>query len=102
VGCRRVGAPDTLLRCAATPAGVAVGRNLPGRGAWVCPGEACIQLAVTRGALARALGLRREAIGEADGRRLLQECLAPGGVTRVTKAEPQVAVAGPGDDHPGV
>lgn len=46
-----------LLRVVARPGGaLAVGRSLPGRGAWLCAGsEACIDLAVRRKAFARAL-----------------------------------------------
>jgi predicted RNA-binding protein YlxR (DUF448 family) len=66
-----------LVRCAVTPAGVAVGRTLPGRGAWLCPGEDCLRIAVSRGTLARALGLRREAIGDADLTRLLHDGVVP-------------------------
>ncbi len=36
--------------------GLAVGRNLPGRGAWLCAGSVvCVELAARRGAFARAL-----------------------------------------------
>jgi predicted RNA-binding protein YlxR (DUF448 family) len=36
--------------------GLAVGRDLPGRGAWLCAGSvACLELAARRGAFARAL-----------------------------------------------
>jgi predicted RNA-binding protein YlxR (DUF448 family) len=44
--------------------GLAVGRQLPGRGAWLCRGaEACLEAAVRRKALSRAL---RAAVETAD------------------------------------
>ena len=48
---------DELLRVVAGPDGtLAVGRSLPGRGAWLCAGSvACIDLAGRRKAFARAL-----------------------------------------------
>jgi predicted RNA-binding protein YlxR (DUF448 family) len=35
--------------------GLAVGRTLPGRGAWLCPDVACVRLAQRRRAVGRAL-----------------------------------------------
>ena len=71
IGCRRVKAPEELVRVVASPGfvpergtgsvpergtGLAVGRDLPGRGAWLCAGSvACLELAARRGAFARAL-----------------------------------------------
>jgi len=45
------------LRVVRTPeGGLAVGRHLPGRGAWLCAGSpACAEEAGRRGALSRAL-----------------------------------------------
>ena len=49
------------MRLVAVEGGLAVGRNLPGRGAWMCRGSpACVDSAVHRGGLARAL---RKAVG---------------------------------------
>ena len=57
IGCRRVASPDELVRVVARPDGsLAVGRNLPGRGAWLCAGSlARVDLAGRRRALSRAL-----------------------------------------------
>jgi predicted RNA-binding protein YlxR (DUF448 family) len=32
-----------------------IGRALPGRGAWLCPDAACLEAAIRRGAVGRAL-----------------------------------------------
>jgi predicted RNA-binding protein YlxR (DUF448 family) len=57
VGCRRVAPPDQLVRVVAEPGGgLAVGRNRPGRGAWLCAGSpACVDAAARRQAFDRAL-----------------------------------------------
>lgn len=56
IGCRRRTHPDDLVRVVRTPeGGLAVGRALPGRGAWLCPDPACAALADRRRAWARAL-----------------------------------------------
>ncbi|HEX3621194.1 MAG TPA: YlxR family protein [Acidimicrobiales bacterium] len=57
VGCRRVASPDQLVRVVASPGGgLAVGRTLPGRGAWLCAGSAsCLEAAAGRKAFDRAL-----------------------------------------------
>jgi predicted RNA-binding protein YlxR (DUF448 family) len=58
VACRTSRSKRELLRVVRTPAGrVAIddtGR-IPGRGAYVCRDETCIEKAIERGALARAL-----------------------------------------------
>ena len=58
MGCRARRGPDELVRIARVGGGqLAVGRSLPGRGAWLCAfsvGE-CLELAVRRKALGRAL-----------------------------------------------
>ena len=55
VGCRRTGEPSAWVRIAANrTGGLAIGREAPGRGAWVCSKE-CFEQALRRGALARAL-----------------------------------------------
>ena len=53
------------MRIAVAPDGApAVGRRLPGRGAWLCAGSpSCLEAAVRRDALGRAL--RRRVGGEA-------------------------------------
>jgi len=52
-----VAAPEELVRVVAEAGGgLAVGRGLPGRGAWVCSGSpACIDAAERRKAFDRAL-----------------------------------------------
>ena len=49
--------PDELVRVVARPDGsLAMGRNLPGRGAWLCAGSvACVDAAGRRRAFSRAL-----------------------------------------------
>ena len=49
--------PDELVRIVRTSDGaLAVGRTLPGRGAWLCAGSLeCLEQAVRRRAFARAL-----------------------------------------------
>ena len=58
VGCRtaRPVAEGRLVRVAVGPEGTPqVGRTLPGRGAWLCADPNCLELALRRRALARAL-----------------------------------------------
>jgi uncharacterized protein len=57
VGCRRTEGKRELIRIAATPLGVRLdpGSRLPGRGAYVHPVPECMDAALGRGALARAL-----------------------------------------------
>ena len=57
IGCRRKAGPTGLVRVARRPDGsLAVGRNEPGRGAWLCAGSvACFDTAVRRRAFTRAL-----------------------------------------------
>ncbi|MBW8826723.1 MAG: YlxR family protein [Acidobacteria bacterium] len=56
VGCRVKRPQDELLRVIRRSDGtLEVGRTLPGRGAWLCPDEACLGLALRRRALERAL-----------------------------------------------
>ena len=51
-----------MVRVVRTPAGsLAVGRTLPGRGAWLHRSEECIDEAVRRGAFSRAL---RASVGD--------------------------------------
>ena len=53
-------APGELVRVVAGPDGsLAVGRTLPGRGAWLCAGSAsCLEAATRRKAFDRALRTR--------------------------------------------
>ncbi|HWI04948.1 MAG TPA: YlxR family protein [Acidimicrobiales bacterium] len=66
VGCRRVASQEELVRVVAVPGGgLATGRALPGRGAWLCAGSpACIEAAERRKAFDRALRttVEREAV----------------------------------------
>jgi predicted RNA-binding protein YlxR (DUF448 family) len=56
VGCRRRAPADQLRRVVRTAdGGLEVGRDRPGRGAWVCPDPACAALAARRAAWTRAL-----------------------------------------------
>ncbi|MGO9343700.1 MAG: YlxR family protein [Acidimicrobiales bacterium] len=57
VGCRKVAAAEELYRVVAGPSGdIQIGRNLPGRGAWICRGsKKCVDRALSKGGLARAL-----------------------------------------------
>jgi hypothetical protein len=57
VGCRRVTSSDDLVRIVAGSDGsIAIGRSLPGRGAWICRGsESCLDAAVRRKAFPKAL-----------------------------------------------
>ena len=69
MGCRARRVQDQLVRISATDGGhLAVGRSLPGRGAWLCAASivACLDLAVRRKALGRAL--RTELAPDATGR----------------------------------
>jgi uncharacterized protein len=65
VACRRRRPQHELVRLAAGPAGVRLdlAGNLPGRGAYVCPEDGCVERARKRGGapIRRALGM-----GEAD------------------------------------
>ncbi|WP_421120365.1 YlxR family protein [Aquihabitans daechungensis] len=56
VGCQTVRPQRELVRIARTADGtLAVGRTLPGRGAWLCHGSpSCLDLAVRRGGFARS------------------------------------------------
>jgi len=56
IGCRRVTHPDELVRLTWTGSDLAIGRGLPGRGAWLCRSDdGCLERAVRRGAIGRAL-----------------------------------------------
>ncbi|MAH10992.1 MAG: nucleic acid-binding protein [Acidimicrobiaceae bacterium] len=54
VGCRERLEQAELVRIRATPDGLARGRG-PGRGAYVCPDRACLDAAIARKAIGRAL-----------------------------------------------
>ncbi len=56
MGCGAVKASAELVRLVRGGDGtLAIGRTLPGRGAWICPDERCIRQAARRRALPRAL-----------------------------------------------
>nr|WP_322746835.1 YlxR family protein [Cellulomonas sp. S1-8] len=62
MGCRATGRRSALLRVVLTDVGagepvlvVDERRRMPGRGAWLHPDQRCLELAVTRRALGRAL-----------------------------------------------
>lgn len=60
--------------------GLAVGRALPGRGAWLCEGEpACVELAERRKAFSRALRGSVQAAAVAGLRAQLEERARIGG-----------------------
>jgi len=72
VGCRARRPQDELVRIARTDGGqLAVGRAWPGRGAWLCTAsvEACLDMALRRKALGRALrgDLATDATGRLSG-----------------------------------
>jgi predicted RNA-binding protein YlxR (DUF448 family) len=60
VGCHAVRNPADLVRIARQADGsLALGRTLPGRGAWLCRGSlACFEQAAGRGGFARAFRTR--------------------------------------------
>jgi uncharacterized protein len=73
VGCRGRAPKPTLLRIARDPAGGAdldVTATAPGRGAYVHRDPACVEAALRKGALARALrtGLGPDEMGRLRGR----------------------------------
>jgi hypothetical protein len=57
VGCRRVAEQQSLVRLAATPAGDILVNPMPriGRGAYLCPTQACLAAAWKRRSLPRTL-----------------------------------------------
>ncbi len=57
IGCRQTAGVDALLRITCTDGHrLAVGRHLPGRGAWLCDGSGpCLEAAVRSRAFGRAL-----------------------------------------------
>jgi len=57
VGCRERGAKRELVRLVVAGEGVRIDRtgSAPGRGAYVHPYRACVEAALARGAIARAL-----------------------------------------------
>ncbi len=77
IGCRRRTDPHELVRVVRTPeGGLAVGRSLPGRGAWVCPDPACVLAATRRRAWSRAL---RHPVADGAAEALLATLRPPGG-----------------------
>ncbi|MCR6689659.1 MAG: YlxR family protein [Cellulomonas sp.] len=84
VGCRATGPRSALLRvvAATSPAGspalvVDVGRRMPGRGAWLHPEPACLELATRRRAFGRALRLQEPPDATAVRDHLEQQVTAP-------------------------
>ncbi len=79
VGCREKGWKRSLLRIARRPDGSVVvdpvGRE-PGRGAYVHRDPACVDAALARGALWRALRTQADRDGAARLRRDIEEALA--------------------------
>ena len=71
IGCRRTGAADGLVRVVRDDGGrsLAVGRTLPGRGAWLCRGSpGCVDQADEAGLRAGPSGPRSESSGGGAGR----------------------------------
>jgi len=59
VGCRRVAASDGLVRLTLRDGVIVLSDRHPaGRGAWLCPEPACLEQAMRRRALERALRAR--------------------------------------------
>ncbi|MGY4721121.1 YlxR family protein [Naumannella huperziae] len=86
VGCRRRAPQAELCRLAVGAGGaIAIGRTLPGRGAWLHPDPGCLDLARRRRALPRALRV------PADGLRVDWGALA------ARLARPDATVLGPAD-----
>jgi len=81
IGCRRKAPQDELTRIARHPDGsLAVGRRLPGRGAWLCAGSLpCFELAVRRRAFGKAL---RTTVDEQDVERVRTEFMRFGPTVR--------------------
>jgi predicted RNA-binding protein YlxR (DUF448 family) len=77
IGCRRKAGQDELTRIARRKDGsLAVGRTLPGRGAWLCAGSLrCFELAVRRRAFAKAL---RATVDEHEVERVRTDFLGRG------------------------
>ena len=81
IGCRRRAPQDELTRVARRQDGsLAIGRTLPGRGAWLCAGSLpCFELAVRRRDFAKAL---RATVDEHDIERVRTEFLQSGPAAR--------------------
>ena len=71
VGCRRIAAPSDLVRLVVGPEGVVAGKGRPGRGAWLCDDPACVDAALAKGGLARALRIERSAVDAHAVRRVV-------------------------------
>ncbi|MEZ5138646.1 MAG: YlxR family protein [Acidimicrobiales bacterium] len=73
VGCRRRRPQADLVRVVADGDGsVAIGRTLPGRGAWLCRAStSCLDLAIRRHGLARSLRTSVSATAAAELRSVL-------------------------------
>jgi len=69
VGCRLTDEQGNLVRVVADPAGrvkIDIPRRLPGRGAYIHPRRDCVAEAVRKGALARSLKRKLEAVGDEE------------------------------------
>mgnify|MGYP003680074731 CR=1 FL=1 len=62
VGCRRTTDQSQLIRLVVGPSGVVADRILGGRGAWICATASCVDAALAKGALARALRIDRRSV----------------------------------------
>jgi uncharacterized protein len=84
VGCRRVAEQRTLVRLVATEAGDILVTAAPGtgRGAYLCPSEACLAAAWKRRALPRALRCATPRATEATLRARFAAELARRGIGR--------------------
>jgi hypothetical protein len=95
VACRQVKAKRELIRVVRAADGtlsVDLRGKSPGRGAYLCPDDACLARGIDDGSLGRALGL---AIDEATKRRLRDE-LAAGAIQRSGEGGPRpTEAAGP-------
>jgi uncharacterized protein len=88
IGCRRVTDPDELVRLAWTGSDLMVGRG-SGRGAWLCrSSEGCLERAVRRGAVERALRVTIPNLDLAVLRARLTAASPPGKVDGARTAGP--------------
>ena len=89
VGCRRTTVASDLVRLVVAPEGVVAGKGRSGRGAWVCRDAACVDAALAKGGLARALRIQRSAV-DADAVRYA--------VLGVAHGTPDIAANGSPDE----
>jgi len=103
VGCRERGLRSVLLRVVAVTDGtgqpqavVDTRRALPGRGAWLHPDQACLDLAERRRAFSRAL--RTDALDIAEVRQHLETRSDPSSSTSVVSFDTESGLEA--DGHP--